>query len=107
MTGPTVNSSGSIDGGNSGVRGASVSSINSALTGLWVQNLPDDYYQQYTKRIAAITKDDVLRVAKQYVTIDNLDIVIVGDRKAIEEPLKAANIAPIVYYDIEGNRLEK
>jgi len=45
----------------------------------------------------------VLRVAKQYVTIDNLDIVIVGDRKAIEEPLKAANIAPIVYYDIEGN----
>ena len=86
---------------------ASVSSINSALTGLWVQNLPDDYYQQYTKRIAAITKDDVLRVAKQYVTIDNLDIVIVGDRKAIEEPLKAANIAPIVYYDIEGNRLEK
>ncbi len=82
---------------------ASVSSINSALTGLWVQNLPDDYYQQYTKRIAAITKDDVLRVAKQYVTVDNLDIVIVGDRKVIEGPLKAANIAPIVYYDIEGN----
>ena len=82
---------------------ASVSSINSALTGLWVQNLPDDYYQQYTKRIAAITKDDVLRVAKQYVTVDKLDIVIVGDRKVIEGPLKAANIAPIVYYDIEGN----
>jgi predicted Zn-dependent peptidase len=86
---------------------ASVSSINSALTGLWVQNLPDDYYQQYTKRIAAITKDDVLRVAKQYVTVDKLDIVIVGDRKVIEGPLKAANIAPIVYYDIEGNRVEE
>ena len=63
---------------------ASVSSINSALTGLWAQNLPDDYYQQYTKRIAAITKDDVLRVARQYVTVDKLDIVIVGDRKVIE-----------------------
>jgi zinc protease len=82
---------------------ASVSTINSALAGLWVQNLPDDYYQQYTKRIAAITKDDVLRVAKQYVTVDKLDIVIVGDRKVIEGPLKATNIAPIVYYDIEGN----
>jgi zinc protease len=82
---------------------ASVSSINSALTGLWVQNLPDDYYQQYAKRIAAITRDDVLRVAKQYVTVDKLDIVIVGDRKVIEGPLKATNIAPIVYYDIEGN----
>ena len=84
---------------------ASVSSINSALTTLWVQNLPDDYYQQYAKRVAAITRDDVLRVAKQYVTVDNLAIVIVGDRKVIEGPLKATNIAPIVYYDIEGNRL--
>jgi len=82
---------------------ASVSSINSALTTLWVQDLPDDYYQQFAKRIAAITKEDVLRVAKQYVTVDNLAIVIVGDRKAIEGPLKATNIAPIVYYDIEGN----
>jgi zinc protease len=85
---------------------ASVSSINSALTTLWVQNLPDDYYQQYAKRVAAITRDDVLRVAKQYVTVDNLAIVIVGDRKVIEGPLKATNIAPIVYYDIEGNRLD-
>jgi zinc protease len=82
---------------------ASVSSINNALTTLWTQNLPDDYYQQYAKRIAAVTRDDVVRVAKQYVTVDKLAIVIVGDRSVIEGPLKAANIAPIVYYDIEGN----
>jgi predicted Zn-dependent peptidase len=82
---------------------ASVSSVNSALTTLWVQSLPDDYYQQYAKRIAAITRDDVLRVAKQYVTLEHLAIVIVGDRKVIEGPLKATGIAPIVYYDIEGN----
>ena len=82
---------------------ASVSSINSAITTLWTQNLPDDYYQQYAKRVAAITKDDVLRVAKQYVTVDNLAIVIVGDRSVIEGPLKATNIAPIAFYDIEGN----
>ena len=85
---------------------ASVSSINTALTTLWVQNLPDDYYQQYAKKIAAITKEDVLRVAKQYVTVDKLAIVIVGDRKVIEGPLKATGIAPIVYYDIEGNPVE-
>jgi len=82
---------------------ASVSTINGALTTLWVQNLPDDYYQQYAKRIAAVTRDDVLRVAKQYVTVDKLAIVIVGDRKVIEAPLKATGIAPIVMYDIEGN----
>src|SRR3954464_12265545 len=84
---------------------ASVGSINGAITSLWTQNLPDDYYQQYSKRIAAITKDDVLRVAKQYVTVNNLDIVIVGDRSVIEAPLKATGLAPIAVYDIEGNPL--
>ena len=86
---------------------ASVSSINSAITTLWTQSLPDDYYQQYASRIAAITKDDVVRVAKQYLTVDNLAIVIVGDRSVIEAPLKATGIAPIVHYDIEGNPVGK
>jgi zinc protease len=84
---------------------ASVSTINNAITTLWTQNLPDDYYQQYATRVAAVTKDDLLRVAKQYVTVDNLAIVIVGDRSVIEGPLKATGLAPIVYYDIEGNPL--
>lgn len=82
---------------------ASVSSINSALTTLWTQNLPDDYYQQYARSIGAITKDDVLRVAKRYIDVERLAIVIVGDRGTIEAPLKATGIAPIELYDIEGN----
>jgi zinc protease len=82
---------------------ASVSSVNGALTTLWTQSLPDDYYQQYGTRIAAVTKDDVVRVARKYVTVDNLAIVIVGDRSVIEGPLKATGIAPIAFYDIEGN----
>jgi zinc protease len=84
---------------------ASAASINAAITTLWAQGLPDDYYQQYAKRIAAITKEDVVRVAKQYVTADNLAIVIVGDRSVIEGPLKATGLAPIALYDIEGNPL--
>ena len=81
---------------------ASVSAINSALTSLWSQGLPDDYFQQYSKAVAAVTKADVLRVAKKYIEIDRLAIVIVGDRASIEAPLKAKNIAPIAYLDIEG-----
>jgi predicted Zn-dependent peptidase len=81
---------------------ASVTAINGALTTLWTQGLPDDYYQQYSKAIAAVTKEDVLRVAKKYIDIDKLAIVIVGDRASIEAPLKAANVAPIAYLDIEG-----
>jgi zinc protease len=80
-----------------------VGSINNALTTLWTQNLPDDYYQRYAKSIAAVTKEDVVRVAKRYIELDRLAIVIVGDRSVVEGPLKATGIAPIVHYDIDGN----
>lgn len=81
---------------------ASVGAINSALTNLWVQGLPDDYYQQYARSIGAVTKEDVVRVAKQYLDLDHLAIVIVGDRAAIEAPLKKTGVAPIVHLDIEA-----
>ena len=77
----------------------SVSSINGALAGMWDQGLPEDYYQLYAKKIAAVTKADVLRVAKQYIDLKRLSIVIVGDRASIEAPLKATRIAPIELVD--------
>jgi predicted Zn-dependent peptidase len=84
----------------------SVTSIASAIGQLWFLGLPDDYYQQYGARIGAVTKDDMMRVAKQYIDLDHLSIVIVGDRAKIEGPLKAAGIAPIVVLDIEGNTVK-
>lgn len=84
-------------------RFASVSAISNAITSLVTQNLPDDYYQQFAKNVSAVTKADVLRVAKQYIDLNHLAIVIVGDRSAVEASLKATNIAPITYIDIEGN----
>jgi zinc protease len=82
---------------------ASVASVNGAITSLWMQGLPEDYYQQYSKSVGAITKEDVLRVAKKYVDVDHLAIVIVGDRASIEGPLKATAIAPIAVLDDYGN----
>lgn len=82
----------------------SVSSIGAAIGRLKTQGQPDDYYQQYGKSINAVTKADLVRVAKQYIDVDHLSIVIVGDRATIEAPLKATGIAPIVVLDIEGNR---
>ena len=85
-------------------RFASVSSIGAAIGQLWLQGLPDGYYQQYGPKINAVTKADMMRVAKQYIDLDHLSIVIVGDRATIEAPLKATGIAPIEVLDIEGNR---
>ncbi len=82
---------------------AAIESINAAIAGLWTQGLPDDYYRQFATAVRAVTKDDVLRVAKKYVDVDHLAIVIVGDRATIEEPLKATKIAPVVRLDADGN----
>ena len=84
---------------------ASVTSITGAIAGIWTQGLPDNYYQQYGKAVAAVTKADVLRVAKKYVDTDHLAIVIVGDRASIESPLKATGFGPIVVLNEEGDRI--
>jgi zinc protease len=82
---------------------ASVGAVNGAIVGLWTQGLPENYYQQYSAKISDIRKEDLVRVAKQYIDLDHLSIVIVGDRATIEAPLKATGIAPITGLDIEGN----
>ena len=84
-------------------RFASVSAISNAISSLVTQNLPDDYYQQYAKNVSAVTKEDVLRVAKRYIDLNHLAIVIVGDRSEVEASLKATGVAPITVIDIEGN----
>ena len=82
---------------------ASVAGINGAITGLWIQGLPPTYYQSYAAKVSAVTKDDVVRVAKQYIDLDHLAIVIVGDRASIEGPLAATHIAPVVVIDLDGH----
>ncbi len=56
-----------------------------ALESLVVYGLPDDYYSKYVPAIQAVGAVDVQRVARQYIQPDNLAIVIVGDRKTIEQ----------------------
>jgi len=53
-----------------------------------------------------VTKEDLVRVARKYIDLAHLSIVIVGDKATIEGPLKATGIAPIAGLDIEGNPIK-
>jgi len=53
--------------------------------------------------VNAVTKPDLTRVAREYIHLDHLNIVIVGGQSVIERPLRATGIAPIVHLDIDGN----
>ncbi|UCG51442.1 MAG: insulinase family protein [Candidatus Latescibacterota bacterium] len=46
---------------------------------------PDDYWQNYTKNIEAVTPDDVLAVAKKYLHPDKLVFLVVGDPEAVQK----------------------
>ena len=64
---------------------ASVQAINGALTTLWNQGLPDDYYQQYGSRITDVRKEDLVRVANQYIDLDHLACDISGSVIRVKE----------------------
>jgi zinc protease len=53
-----------------------------------LHGLPEDYLTTYVKRVLAVTPEDVQRAAARYLDDPRMTIVIVGDRKAIEDQLK-------------------
>jgi len=77
-------------------RFASVEATSGAITALYLEGLPHDYFQTYADNVRAVTAADMERVAAKYIDLDHLAIVIAGDRKAIEGPLRALKVAPVV-----------
>jgi predicted Zn-dependent peptidase len=62
--------------------------ITGQLQYMDLHGLPADYLNQYVKRIYAVTPEQVTGTAKKYIQDDRATIVVVGDRKVIEEQLK-------------------
>jgi predicted Zn-dependent peptidase len=63
-------------------------------------NLPEDYWDTYPAKISAVTADDVRRVAPKYLTLDNIQIVAVGDATKIKPVME--KYGQVTVYDIEG-----
>lgn len=57
---------------------------------------PKDYLQQYQRALQAVTRADLLRVAKQYLNPANLTIVVAANPTLLGEPLeKLGNVAKL------------
>jgi zinc protease len=60
-----------------------------------LHGLPADYLKTYVQRVYAVSPQDVQRLAKKYIQDDKATIVVVGDKKVIEEQVKPyGTIAP-------------
>jgi len=69
--------------------------ISRQLENALVYHLPDDYFSSYVQKIQAVTSADVQRVAQKYIQPDRFAIVVVGDLKTIEAPIRALNLGSV------------
>lgn len=78
--------------------------VASRLVDMELYSLPNDYFDRYRENIAAITRDEIARVAHKYIDPDRSLIVIVGNAQQVREPLGTLGY-PIHDIDLEGNAL--
>lgn len=65
-----------------------------------IYDLPVDYWDTYPQKVAAITIDDVQRIAQKYIDLDHLQIVAVGDASKTRAIL--AKYGTVEVYDADG-----
>ncbi|MCC8359267.1 M16 family metallopeptidase [Salinimicrobium sediminilitoris] len=74
-------------------------------------DLPQDFYQTYLKKINAVTAEDIQRVAKKYYLADNARIIVVGKGSEVAEKLENLSYngkdIPVKYFDKYANAIEK
>jgi outer membrane lipoprotein-sorting protein len=63
--------------------------------------LPADYYKTYVQKISSVTPKRALELAKKYIEVNDLAIVVVGDAKEIKPKLE--KLAKVRVYDTELN----
>ncbi len=76
--------------------------VASALGGLIVFDLPDDELDRYRPQIAEITAHDVMSAALRHIRPDELSIVVVGDAKQVEGPLRDAGLGDVTLVPYEA-----
>jgi len=78
--------------------------IASGVAGKILYNLPDNYFDTYIHNINSVSKDDVDKVAREFIMNDKLSIVLVGDKNLLMEKLGELPIE-IVEVDLFGEKI--
>ena len=67
--------------------------------------LERDYYQNYLQKVDASSANDLLEVARAYITPAKAHILVVGNRDVVDS-LKKFTTGEIVYLDAYGNKID-
>ena len=67
--------------------------------------LAPDYFDSYRARVAAVTADDVLRVAQVHLDPARMQVVAVGDPATVRGQLESLSLGEVHTYDATGAHL--
>jgi zinc protease len=62
------------------------------VTSLALHGLADTYFEEFVPRVEAITRDDIIRVATQYLDLARMVTLAVGDSERIASSLTSLNL---------------
>jgi len=79
---------------------ATQSGLLSQLATVAINELPDDYLETYRDKVRAMTPADLQATARKYLDSANMQIIIVGDRRQIEEQSRLFGLVEV--YDAQG-----
>lgn len=71
------------------------------LEELVVYNLPEDTFANFVPAVNRVTSADLQKLAARYIQPDKMAVVVVGDRKVIEGPIRQLNLGPITFITID------
>ncbi len=65
------------------------------LEELVAYNLPDDTFTNFVATVTKVSGPELQRLAARYIQPDKMAVVVVGDRKSIEGPIRQLDLGPI------------
>jgi zinc protease len=77
-----------------------VGDITRRLETISVFGLPDDHYDHYLERIAAVTREDLLEVARRHLDPERIAVVAVGPAEILEPQFEG--LGPVTVWSPEG-----
>ena len=72
------------------------------LEELVIYNLPDTTFSNFVPSVTAVTAADLQRAAARFVQPERMAVVVVGDLKLIEGPIRALNLGPITRVPVDS-----
>lgn len=81
------------------IRFETTAEVAGGLANVEIFRLPSNYFDTYRERVAAVTAEDILRVAQKHLDPSRLQVVVVGNAELVQEPLAALGVGPLTVYD--------